>query len=95
MSETTKNLTAEMLTKIIPSARPQAEGFWSLLRLVIRHCLRGVTDQDWEPDDESELDSYFAVLNIHESGTERKPLTQDRYNKVWLKCQERFVQQIL
>jgi hypothetical protein len=48
-----------------------------------------------EPDDESEPDSYFAVLYIHESGTERKPLTQDRYNKVWLKCQERFVQQIL
>jgi hypothetical protein len=34
-----------------------------------------------EPDDESEPDSYFAVLYIHESGTERKPLTQDRYNK--------------
>jgi hypothetical protein len=30
-----------MPTKIIPSARPRTEGFWSLLRLVIRHCLRG------------------------------------------------------
>jgi hypothetical protein len=69
----------------------------------VKEIINGVKPRDELDEEKSpsknpgngEPDAYFAVLYIHESGTERKPLTQDRFNLVWLKCQERFVQQIL